>query len=327
MAGFTWADQGGGTYANPELSSKLRFQNSLQSRFFECVEPGGDVALSKNHGDTVALKLWGRNTTVATTALSETGTVPYITLPEYTVTAQVFQRGVAMAWTGQREDLDRLAVEDPIIHGLKDHSSRTHNKLIYDALVAGRSFCYTPLSASTGNFTTNGSPTGTAAVNFSGFHVRNIVKNLKKYNVAPFDGDNYLCIGSPTMLAGLFEDGSVSGGFVDVQKYSPTYADGLINGEIGKYFKTRFVEDNDVLNGSLDAIGSGSAFGSGFFLGAEACKEISVYPMELRANMNLGGDYGRQKGIAWLSLLAYKTIGNYTTHGIGFGSVCHYTSA
>lgn len=320
MAALTWADQGGGTFANPELSKEARMIAALKSKFFDIVEPAGDLALNKNHGDTVALKIWGRISGTATTPLSETSPVPFGTLPEYTVTAQMYQRGFALAYTGMREDLDRLSIETPVIHALKEHSSRTHNKLIYDALVAGRSFCYSATSATEGTFTSNGTPSGTQASLPKGFHIRAIVKNLRKLNTPAFDGENYVAVGSPTFCAGLFEDATTVTGFVDVKKYTSS-ADGLLNGEIGKYFGVRFVEDNDVLGGSLDG-----TYGTALFCGLEACKEILAYPMELRANLNVGGDFGRQKAIAWLSLLGYKGgLWNYTSHGQG--SVLHYTTA
>lgn len=317
MAAFTWADQGGGTYANPELSKEARMISALNSRFFEVAETDGDLALSKNHGDSVAVKLMGRISGTATTPLSETQTVPFGSFPEYTVTATVYQRGFALAFTEQRLDLDRLDIESPIIHALKEHSSRTHNKLIADALTSGRSYCYTPTSASAGHFTTNGTPSGSIGSVPNGFHLRKVSKELRKYNVQPFDGKNFVAIGSPTWCAGVFEDSTAVTGFVDVLKYS-SKADGLINGEVGTYFGIRMVEDNDVLGGAADG-----TYGQAFICGAEACKEITVYPMELRANLNLGGDFSRQKGIAWLSLLAFKGgLWNHTSHGVG--SVLHW---
>jgi len=108
-----------------------------------------------------------------------------------------------------------------------------------------------------------------------------------------------------------------------MKKYAPGGADGLLEGEIGSYMKIRIMEDNHTAV-LPDAIGASSLYGSGFVCGFDACREILVYPMELLANTNLGGDFGQQKAIAWLSLLAYKTVWNYTSHGQG--AVCHYTS-
>lgn len=319
---LTWTDEGAGIYGNPELSEKARFVSSKEMRLFDIVTPGEDFYLGKNSGDTIGFKLWGRISGTATTALGEFQKVPMTKPPEYTVTAQAFRYGIAVPWTGVREDLDRLDVEDTVIHSLKEHSSRTHNELIYNALVAGRSFCYTPLTATTYNATTNGTPTGTAAVAFTTWHLRRIKLTLTKYNTPYADGENYLGVISPTMYTNLFEDATAVTSFTDVKRYADGGADGIMNGEIGKYMNVRMIEDNDILP---DAIGSGSAFGSGFFCGYDACREVMVYPMKLVANLNLNNDFGQQKAIAWLSLLTYKTVWNYTAHGQG--TVLHYTTA
>lgn len=327
MAALTWADEGGGIYANPELSSQLNFVASKRSRFHEAkTNPAdNDLALGKNHGDTVGCKQWGRIVdTTATTALSETVPIPYVTIPEYTRQATVYQRGRAVAWTGQKEDLSRLQVESPTVHALKEHSSRTHNQLIYDAAIAARSFCYSATGAAAATVTTNGTPSGTAAAAFNGYHARRIWKELTSRNTPPFDGDNYLGIISPTMAQNLYDDAVAVTGFVDVKKYT-SEADGMLQGEIGKYFNIRYTVDNDVLGGSLDAIGSGSAFGSGVFFGQDGVMEILTYPMELRANLNVGGDFGRQKALCWISLLGYLVMWVFATNEQG--TVLHYTTA
>lgn len=319
-----WDDLSGGYFANPELSKQARIVASKQSRFYDVVTPGEDLHLGKNSGDSVAFKMWGRITGTATTALSENQKVPMVTPPEYTATAQVYQRGIAVPWSGLRQDLDRLDVESTVVHLLKEHSSRTHNQLIYDALIANRSFCYVATSATAKSITDNGTPSGTAASNLNGFHARQIALHMNKRNTPYFDGENYVLIGSPTLISGMFEDSTAVTGFVEVKKYTSS-ADGLLNGEVGQYHNLRMVKDNDVLGGSLDAIGSSSLYGSGVVCGLDACREIMVKPMELIAQMNLGGDFGRQNAIAWLSLLGYKTVWNYTSHGQG--AVMHITSA
>lgn len=319
----SWSDLGGGYYAQPELSLEARSVAAKKSKFFDILTSAGDVALGKNHGETVVCKQWGRITHDATNALSEYSPIPFATVPEYTRTATVYERGVGVTYTGQREMLDRLGIEDPIIHALNDHSSRTHNELIYDAAVAGRSFCYTPLSATSGNFTTNGSPTGTAAAAYNGYHAREVPTQLQKYNTPFFDGENYVCVGSPTFMKGLYNDTTAVSGFVDVKKYT-SGADGALNGEVGTYFGVRYVVDNDIMN-SYDAIGSGSAFGSALFFGLDGVIEIPVMPMELRMNKNISNDFGRQAGVAWMSLLGYLVTWVYATQGQG--TICHYTTA
>lgn len=320
----TWAEVESGIYGNPELSSELRFVASKKTRVLDLVTPADDFALGKNSGDTVGFKIAGPISGTATTALSETIPVPMATIPEYEVQGTVYQYGIAVPWTGQREDLDRLTVKDKVIHALKEHSARTHNVLAANAMIAGRSHCYVATGASAGNFTTNGTPSGTAASGFNFYHARKIRLGLVKNNVPPADGANYAAVASPTVTDGLLGDASSSNnGFIDIAKYSPGMADGILNGEIGMIQKLRIVEDN---SGAIsDAIGSGSAYGSMIVVGYDACREIMVYPMHILINTNLGGDFGRQKAAAWLSLLGYKVPWIHSTHGQG--AVLHYTSA
>jgi N4-gp56 family major capsid protein len=319
---ISWTELSGGIYVNPELSSQARHVAAYSTRLYDLVTPADDFFLGRKHGDTIGFKLFGRIAGTSETGLGEFQKIPMATMPQYEVTATVARRGIAVPWTGLREDLDRLSVEDAVIHGLKEHSQRTHEKVIYDALVAGRSFTYVALTASTQQVRTDGTVISSANANFSAYHARRVKLTLTQYNTPFADGSNYLAVVSPTMWMNFFDDVGVNG-YVDVKKYAGGGADGVMNGEVGSYQGIRFIEDNTTTI-LPDAIGTGTAYGSGFFVGADAVREIPVYPMQLLANTNLSGDFGQQKAIAWLSLMAYKTVWNYTTHGQGV--VLHYTS-
>ena len=320
---LSWGELSGTTFANPELSNQSHQLSALSSSFYEITTPAGDLALGKNHGDSVALKIIGRISGTATSALPENQKVPMVYPPEYTVSTTVLQRGTAIPWTGLRSDLDRLDVESNSIRALRDHSSRTHNALIKNEAASGRSFTYVCTASGTGTFLADGSVAATAGANPNAFHYRDMRRQLEKKNTPPADGKNFLAIISPTAYwSGLLGDSTAVTGFVDVAKYG-SQVDGILAGEVGQFMGFRFMKnDNDVLE---DGIGTGSAFGSGFVFGLDAIREVTVYPMELRACMDLGQDFGRQKAIAWLSLLAFKTVYNYTAHGEG--RTLHITSA
>lgn len=321
--GMSWAEVDGTIYGNPELSLDARTTAAKQCKLDELVTPAEDFALGKKSGDSVGYRLFSDITTSATTALGEYQKVPMADVPEYTGTVSVYRRGIAVPWTGFREDLDRIDVESVVVKALAKHSGRTHNSLIATEFIAGRSFTYVAQTASTQTLATDGTVAQTAGANFSAYHARRIANYLTVYNVPPADGDGgYIAAVSPTMFMNLYDDVGVNG-FVDVKKYAPGGADGALKGEKGSYMGIRFIVDNsgDISN----AIGTASAFGSGFICGADAIKETVVYPMQLLANTNLGGDFGQQKAIAWLSLLAYKTVWNYTSHTQG--TTLHYTSA
>lgn len=76
----------------------------------------------------------------------------------------------------------------------------------------------------------------------------------------------------------------------------------VMNGEIGRYESTRFVEQTNVLKGVTN---NGSAWPNGlsdwaYFFGADTVTEAINTPEELRGK--IPGDYGRSKGIAWYYL-------------------------
>lgn len=317
----TWSEIEPTVYGNPELSKEARMIARPQTRMYEAVEVASEFQIGKKSGDKVAFRLVGDIPELADTPLLETQKIPFGEAPEYHRTGTVYRRGYATPFTGTREDLDRLNTESQIVKALRNQAAKTKNKVIYDVAVAGRSFCYTATSASTLGFTTNGTPTGTAAAAFSMFHLRKLLLKCNEYNIPAADGTNYWFFGSPKIEDDLLQD-TAANSFTSIAKYDPSRVGGLLNGEIGKVGRVRFVIDNHII---ANSIGSGSAFGSGFLFGADAIKEIMVYPMHFRVQLNLGGDFGNQKAIGWQSFDGFVVPWNYTAHGQG--SIIHYTTA
>lgn len=323
MPAQTWGAIEGSIYGNEELSSKSRQIAYKKMSLLDAVDVATEFALGKKAGDKVGYRLTGRLSTLATTPLLETQTIPFQVPPVYHGTAQVDRYGTAIPWTGLRKDLDRLDVEDTNIRVLRDHSARTHNKLIYNTAVAGRSFTYVctgSASAKTHAFLDDGTVAATGTRNPSLYDLRKLKLRANQYNIPPADGKNYWLYGSSQVEDGIVSD-TAAEGWSNVAKYAPSGAEGVLRGEIGMISGIRVAIDNDVIP---DDAGSNDV-GSGFLFGEEAIKEVMVYPSEFRANMNLGGDFANQQAIAWQSLLTYATIWNYTSHGQG--SIIHITSA
>ena len=311
MGSSNWTEIQSGLWGQPELSKKLRMISRKQTKMYEAVDKATEFNLGKKSGDKVAVRLVGRIATLADTALNEYQKLPFGAAPEYTKQITVYRRGFATSWTGSRADLDRADVDNKSIEALRDQAARTLNKVCYDAAVAGRSFCYNALTASTYGFQGTGSPVGLAVSNYNLYHYRKMKLQAKKYNIPPADGQNWFFVGSPQVEDGLFSDTGTNS-FVDVSKYDPSRTAGLLAGEIGKLGSVRFVIDNDVIP---DNIGTGSVYCSGFLFGQEALKEVMVYPMHLRYNGNLGGEFGNQQAIAWQAMFGIDTIWNYGSHG------------
>ena len=79
------------------------------------------------------------------------------------------------------------------------------------------------------------------------------------------------------------------------------------NDEIGRYYGTRFVEDNNILS---NTIGNGSIYGEGVVFGEEAVSEAVALPEELRFEED---DLGRSKKYAWYSILGWKKTWHLAT--------------
>lgn len=318
---LSWTEIEAGIFGNPKLSNEARVVAHRQTRMYELVTPSEDFYLGRQSGDTIGFRIIGRIAQLADSPLGEFQKIPLTKPPQYESTAVVYRRGIGVPWTGVREDLDRLDIESMVVQSLKENSARTHNKVIYDAAVAGRSYTYVADNAVTGTTRSDGTVAATATQPFTAQHARNIAKFLQKENMPYADGKAYHAVISPTMYWDMLNDDKAISGFVDTKRYADGGADGLLEGEIGSYMGVRYIVDNDVLP---DNVGDTDDRGTGFFAGLDAIREVPVYPMHLLANMNLGGDFGQQKAIAWLSMLTYKTVWIKSSHGQG--SLLHYTS-
>jgi hypothetical protein len=103
----------------------------------------------------------------------------------------------------------------------------------------------------------------------------------------------------------MFSD-TAAGGWVDVSKYTVDFAKNIFNGEIGKYYNTRFVEETGYFSNS---IGSGSTHGQAVLFGADNVYEAVSIPEEIRVKVSL--DYGRDQGLAWYFLGGFKLVWSY----------------
>jgi len=158
-------------------------------------------------------------------------------------------------------------------------------------------------------FTTNGTATATATANLTASNVRSIVDFMAKKLIPTYDGRNYICIAGVGALSGLHAD-SGTGGWIDISKYTDTYAKNIFMGEIGEFYNTRFVRETGYLS---NTIGSGSTQGQAVFFGADSVYEAVAQPEQVRTK--IPQDYGRDQGLAWYALLGFKTVWNFSTDG------------
>jgi hypothetical protein len=143
---------------------------------------------------------------------------------------------------------------------------------------------------------------------------------MKGRNIPPYTANDYYAIARPLALRGLKNT------LETLHQYTETGLEMIMNGEIGRYENTRFVEQTCIpVGGAADSttfdpfsdsgdgwnVGSGTAGDWVFVFGEDTICEAMHTPEEIRAK--IPDDYGRSRGIAWYALLGYGICHTNTT--------------
>lgn len=160
------------------------------------------------------------------------------------------------------------------------------------------------VNTATTSFNTASALTDTASANMSDKNVRDIIDELKKKNVPKRKDGLYVCIAATGAIRGIYD-------FVEAKmmhtKYEP-----IMDGDVGKYYGCRFIEETNYLS---NVVGNGSVLSEAVFMGADAVREGVAIPEELR--LKAGQDFGRDLGMAWYGILGFKKTWDYSTDGEG----------
>ena len=320
MAGQLWSVNSlGGYFASFNLSKELRMgvQASVKFRQFADVKDAfGKVTRSGQTftWDTVPMMTRGSR------ALQETNTMPQGNVTVLQGTLTMNERGYSTPYTELLESLAMVSVRAPLMKALKYDASVDLDCLVW------QEFNKTPLryvstdSASTSGFsttafTTNSTATLTNTTLISKINVRAIVDGMKGRNIPFYDESSYYAIARPAAFRLLKND------LESVHQYTETGLEMIMNGEIGRYEDTRFVEATVIpTGGAADSTtfdpfsNTGDAWNTAgcgdwvFFFGSDTVCEAVHTPEEIRAK--IPDDYGRSRGIAWYALVGYGL-----THG------------
>lgn len=305
--GASWTASDG-YLSNPKLSEKLRFSAYEMSRFrqfCEVKEGSGKMKNETMNYDKILKLSTGGGTLV------ETSTVPS---DNYTIvkgTLTITEYGNKIPWTGKVEALTEFDIKMPVQKRLRDDIKDT----LDDA--AGSEFTdaeYKAVLVSTSSvaFTTDGTATSTGTANLHTLTARQIVSYMKKQNIPFYDSNGYICIGSVDSIGSLYD------AFQSLIQY--TTPEKMYKGEIGRYYQTTYLEENNVLS---NAIGSGSAYGEAVFFGDDAVMEGISVAEELRSDPPT--DLGRSKSMGWYYLGGFQKVWSYSTDAQE--NIVHVTSA
>lgn len=314
MAGQQWqVNAAGGFLANPRLSRQVRHAATLMMKFRQFVRP--EPGYGKGKGDTILID---RITQVATKG----GTLTEgVRIPETNVTISqqrvvVAEFGNAIPYTGKLEDLSEFSVDNLWTKALRDDMMETLDSSCAAQFQAAQ-IKYTPTgnqAAPTGVFDTSGSVNTAGTRDVMGFDVRELVLYLGSTLKAPkYDGENYICIAPLEFTTALLADPEIKQDF----RYGDPQR--IFIGEVGRWHKTRFIEENNVLSGSM---GTTAFRAEAVIFGEDPVVEGVVVPGEIRAK--IPEDYGRSKGVAWYSLLGFKIV--WDTANARQARIIHITS-
>lgn len=312
-AGQLWSVNSlGGFYYSLNLSKELRMGVQATAKFVQFADvkdAWGQVTRSGQTftWDTVPMMARGNR------LLTETNTIPQGQQTVLQGTLTMYERGFSVPYTEMLESMSQFNVRNPIMKVLK-----------YDASVdldatAWQQFNLTPLkyvstsSADTGgatSLTINSVATLTNTSILSKINVRAIVDTMKGRNIPFYSSDSYYAIGRPLAFRVLKNDMEA------IHQYTETGLDMVMNGEVGRYEMTKFVEqtaipaggaaDSTTFDPYADVADVWNTAGAGdwvFFFGADTVCEAIHTPTEIRSK--IPDDYGRSKGVAWYALIGY----------------------
>lgn len=304
MSGQLWAvSSEGGYFYSLNLSDELREAVQPMTRFRQLADVKDASQQGKKKGDTFTYDVVNDITTTGGT-LTETSTMPEgkFTITQGTVTINEY--GQAVPYSGKLEALSKFDVRKPIMQALRNDTAKTLDRATH------AQFNLTPLrvvpasSTSTTSLalTTNGTATVTNSIAFRSAHAKLIVDLMKERNIPPYMGNDYMAIAWPSTYRAFKNDLETLHQYVDAGLTM------IMNGEIGRYEATRYVEQTNIGKGVSN---NGTAWSAGlsdwiFFFGEDNVAEAIAVPEEMRAK--LPSDYGRSKGVAWYYLGGFGIV-------------------
>ncbi len=294
-----WTTQSG-YLTNNKLNKSFQKAAQPLTRFRQFVK--FKEAFGKSQGQSVN---WLKVSNVSTYGgkLVETTTMHETKQPINWGTLTVDEYGNAIPFTYKLEALSEFDVKSIIREGLLDDAVKCMDGEI-ERQFNGCQLRYAADTTTSGSLTTNGTATIVNTSSFNAYHVRRMVDELKKRNVPGFSGlgGDYVCIASLEAMSGLYAD------LEDIFQYTESGYKKTLNGEVGRYYGCRFVEDTFATRYTYDSTArtataktwsTGNSL-DGYMFGSPTVREAIVCPEEIR--MKVTTDYGRSKGLGWYFL-------------------------
>jgi N4-gp56 family major capsid protein len=282
----------GGFFTNNSLSQQVRYKAQSMQKFRQFVDM--EPAAGANRGNKVFFDKISNISTAGGT-LVETDTIPKrnYTITQGTLTMTEY--GNSIPYTQKVKTLSDIMVPETVRTVLTNDM-----KVVLDSAAATQfttnDYIATITNTATTTFGTAGTANATAGASMSDKNVRDIIDQMKKAFIPRRTNDDlYVCVASTNSIRGLYD-------FFEA-KAQLTTLDPLYQGEVGRYYGCRFVEETNFLSNTK---GSNGLYGEAVFFGADAVREGIAIPEEIR--VGIPTDFGRDQAIAWYALLGFQQV-------------------
>src|SRR3990167_2393676 len=321
MAGQNWtvaAD--GGHFANPRLSSKLRFHNTSRYIFrqFSRPEPG----FGKQRGESIDFD----KVSMAETQGGQIGEFQDIPETKFSIvkdSLSVTEWGNSIPWTGKLETLSEFNPNQPVQKVLLNDQKKVLDEAVAEQMTTN-DIKYIATGAESQTLDVDGTASTTATTQFNFFHLKEMVDAAKTgifgsgntgNIIPPMSDGNYVLILSVKAARGLFDDPE----YQEAAHFA--YPRKLFNGEIDEItYNTRIVRCNNA--SALSETAGSNDIGEALLIGDDPVIEGVALPEELR--YKLAVKYGRDKGLAWYGVMGVKCPWDFSTDGEEH--IIHFTS-
>ena len=307
MAGQIWAVSSlGGYLYSRQLSNVLRANVQPLVKFRQFADVHDISQQGKKKGDTFTWDVFS-DVSTAGAVLTETNTMPETNFTIVQGTLTITEAGNSVPYSGKLDNLSKFPVEDVIKKVLKNDCVKYLDRAAWTQFnqTLLRAIPTAGTSSTAITLYTNGTVTGTNSIAFNNSHAKAIVDAMKERNIPAYIADDYYAIAWPTTLR------TFKNNLETIHQYSDTGFNLIMNGEIGRYENTRYIEQTNIAKGyGTDGVTT-QAWSGGvsdwiFFFGNDTVAEAIAVPEEMRGKIPT--DYGRSKGIAWYYLGGFGIV-------------------
>jgi N4-gp56 family major capsid protein len=324
MSGQIWAINTEGGYAySDNLSRELRTHVQPAVKFRQLCDAKDAAHQGLGKGDTFHWNVYSDvsdDGDLGKLGLSETEVMPEdnFTITQGTLT--ISEYGRAVPYSGKLDDLSEQPVKEIIRKVLKNHTVKSLDKSAHDQF----NTCPLRVVASSGTdtsavtLTTNGTATTSNVIALGKEHIKSIIDLMKERDIPAYGSGDYFSIARPTVLR------TFKNNLETIHQYTDTGLAKIMNGEVGRYEGTRFIEQTNIsAAGAGTKAAAWAASGWCYFMGEDTVAEAIAIPEEIRGKIPT--DYGRSRGVAWYGLMGFGLV--HTTANPSQGRIIMWDSA